>query len=675
MTHLYLGNLALSPTLLEGSDYKINTDDLSKWRANWLDGSFTDNIWKLKNCKIQLNYNAQFVNGDNLTTPKYASLLNTIKKIVFLKRSGHLADIQGKQTTRSQHQYQLSRELIALAQYLVNKGLYEEGRGFAGMTKSRFNDYVKLFVKGGRDAVSGHRDIIKNELQKLRDSGRLDEILDKNGVFNSKKFVSLTGVSSEIVDNLTATSKDSLKVFCLFKDHAQSVGGIKTEFNNATPLKTARPSSKVQTSVDDEDYMPSKISDSRISSLVAAVNTLSDFQIPLKESEMAFFTPFVATLKDYEHWYYTSRRTPNIPNNIALSYIDAAVEFVHSHGENLVSTLADCKEQMVSLREIKKKSKRDYLMKFIKIPVNSTTEHFNVNRYNLLATSANIQEKRDNVTVEILLEIFQTSVFILLTTFACKRFQDVIPVKHAANTIGYTGLNFIKFGLSKADPIEVLRAVGRPVPKVVADAFDNLVEINRLLLDEPTIPSLHLFQANLTIPSDLSLLQDKVMSRDILIRRLINFADFLEIPTVNVGGVESRWYLNRIHMLRRFFACAYYHTQDKEHLPALTWLMGHADTQQTMHYVTQNLSNSEMTSTEAASVVATVMSDLDEENDVIKELSNIFGKHTKGVTIARNERILERRINELIKKGYRIVREISGDLVLLKTYEEPQDAA
>ncbi|TOO19812.1 hypothetical protein CGH40_24460, partial [Vibrio parahaemolyticus] len=137
-------------------------------------------------------------------------------------------------------------------------------------------------------------------------------------------------------------------------------------------------------------------------------------------------------------------------------------------------------------------------------------------------------------------------------------------------------------GLSKADPLEVLRTIGRPVPRVVADAFDNLVRINNLLLKEPDVPSNSLFQKELIIGGKLERFDNAEISRDVLIRRLIQYADFMEIPTVKVGGTESRWYLNRMHMLRRFFACAYYHTLDKKHLPALTWLMGHANTKQTM---------------------------------------------------------------------------------------------
>ncbi|CAK2473769.1 hypothetical protein VCRA2116O29_340058 [Vibrio crassostreae] len=40
---LFIGNLALAPAL-ETEEFNIDLDDLSKWRANWLDSEFSDNI-------------------------------------------------------------------------------------------------------------------------------------------------------------------------------------------------------------------------------------------------------------------------------------------------------------------------------------------------------------------------------------------------------------------------------------------------------------------------------------------------------------------------------------------------------------------------------------------------------------------------------------------------------
>lgn len=671
--HLYIGNLALAPTLSKNG-YHIDIEDLSNWRANWLNSDFNAHIWHLTNYKPPINFNARFVNGELLTAPKYSTLLNTIKKIVFLKRSGHLADIGGKQATRSQVQYSLARDLIAVAQYLVNNDLHTEGLGFASMTKTVFYGFIKLFVQSGRDGVSGHFDIVRNELEKLKSARNLGSINDSKGLFSPSKFSDATGVDSEIVSYLSATSKDRLREYCQFKEHAKSVGGVKPEYNNATPLKESQQES-ANSGIGADDEVTRKVSDSRVAALVSAVNALSDFQIPLKTAELASFQPFKVALKDYEKWYYESRRTANIPTESALAYIDLAVEFVHKHGNNLVETLNDCKKQIDNEVASRAKPRKDHVMKCISVPQNSTTLHFNVHRFNALKTGSSAAEKRDEVTVEILLEVFQASVFILLTTFACKRFNDVMPVIHGANTIGFTGLNFIKFGLSKSDPSEILSTVGRPVPEVVADAFDNLVEINNILLGQSNEPSTHLFQAELSFPSSLSSTQDKLISREILIRRLVNFADFVEIPTVNVGGVESRWYLNRMHMLRRFFACAYYHTNDKQGIPALTWLMGHADTMQTMHYVTQNLSNAEMTSSDAANVIANKLNDSDEEKDFVQMLSDLFGESTQEVTIARNPARLEKRVNELIAKGYRVVRKVSGELVLLNSLPNQKDVS
>ncbi len=653
MNQLFIG----SPHLLKylrTDDYTIDIENLSKWSAHWLDSDFPDDIWKFKNLKTPLKFNAMFQNGDRLTDRKYLSLLNTIKKIIFLKRSGHLANLKGNLTSRSNTQYRLGRNLISFAQYLVNKNLYIEDKGFSGLTENAFHELVMAYIKGGRDAVSGHLYIVENKLIELQENGCLSQALDKKGYFNLKNFVSITGIDEEIASKLTSISKDSLKTYCLFKEHAKSVLGNKTEFNNATPLKETR----------QQRSKKKKVSDTAISDLISTVNTLSSFKIALKDAELKNFSAFHASAKDYEEYYYESRRTPDIPTDIALSYIDSAIEFVHKHGANLVTTLDDCVQQINYEKSKRHKPRKDHVSPHIKIIKNSTTEHFMVTRYNAISTSSDIRDKRETVSLEILIEVFQSAVFILLATFACKRFQDVMPVKQAANTIGYTGINNIKFGLSKADPIEILTAVGRPVPQVIADAFDNLLKINNLLLKTPDIQSNHLFQNQLQFNSNLDPVNEAQITREVLIRRLIVFADFLQIPTVKVGNIESRWYLNRVHMLRRFFACAYYHTNNKKNLPALTWLMGHASTEQTMRYVTKNLTNAEMVSSEAASVISGAIATGDSE-DLVQKLSELFGERSMKISTAQDERRLERRIKELIQKGYRFVRTISGEFTLL----------
>ncbi|EOX4444396.1 hypothetical protein ACKGLS_004216 [Vibrio alginolyticus] len=674
MEQLFIGNRALAPTL-ETKEFNIDLKDLSKWRANWLDNDFTDNIWKFKHYKRSLDFHAQFINGEFLTDRRYISLLNAIKKVIFLKRSGHLAKIKGNATTRSQSQYDLARVLISFAQYLVNHNHFEADKGFGALSESVFDDIVKLYIKGGRDAVSGHLVMVDDAIRSLINNGTLDSVLDSNGVFNTTAFSSVTGLSPYITNNLSDISKDTLKRHVTFKEHVRSVCGYKTEFNNATPLKTTRQENSLGKR--DDSLSTSKISDTALGTLVTALNTLSDCQVALKTSELAYFKAFTATSKNYANSYYESRRTPNIPTDIALTYIDSAVGFVHEHGDNIVSTLKECRKQIDYEVEMRKKPRKDHVMKNIRVPRNRTTIKYDVNRYNIIPTNSRIQEKRNTVSLEILIEIYQAAVFILLATFACKRFQDVIPVKQAANTIGYTGINNIKFGLSKADPLEVLRAIGRPVPRVVADAFDNLVRINNLLLKEPDVPSNSLFQKELIIGGKLERFDNAEISRDVLIRRLIQYADFMEIPTVKVGGTESRWYLNRMHMLRRFFACAYYRTLDKKHLPALTWLMGHANTKQTMRYVTQDLTNSEMTTSDGANVIAATISDLDDNEDIVEKLSKLFGDHTMKIGLARNKRLLERRIQELIDRGYKFVKKTSGELTILSSNseEEVSDAA
>ncbi|WP_194591988.1 hypothetical protein, partial [Vibrio anguillarum] len=99
-----------------------------------------------------------------------------------------------------------------------------------------------------------------------------------------------------------------------------------------------------------------------------------------------------------------------------------------------------------------------------------------------------------------------------------------------------------------------------------------------------------------------------------------------QVPTEMQNGVESRFYLSRTHVLRRFAARAFYALTDISDFPALSWLMGHRSTEETWRYLLEDVSNEELSAEEAQAVLDAIYKrgvDTSQVEDVIKTDLNI----------------------------------------------------
>jgi hypothetical protein len=342
-----------------------------------------------------------------------------------------------------------------------------------------------------------------------------------------------------------------------------------------------------------------------------------------------------------------------------MEYLDNAIAWVVHIGPELVEVKKDCDAQIKTLME-GTKARKDYFSPQVVLNISESLKNklraqgFEIKRYNQHSTKKNNAYIRENMTIENATECLIAAAFIVINTFACKRISEVLGLTRNCSRPALDGGWEIVFGLLKASPTESLSLVGRPIPDVTKMAIDLLNDIcpdDTIFKDnQPDLAPLFLsdYFVNRKPTQSVQRLESS------LYRCMEIFADVIEITPDKNG---RRWYL-RSHELRRFFAITYFWHDKFEGLPALSWFMGHSDTEQTMRYVLEVIVGDEMPEEEAryaASVMQTEDANLsiDGIDKLESEAKNHFGVDTIKLI---DEKRLEAYLTLRFEEGYRIVK-------------------
>lgn len=127
--------------------------------------------------------------------------------------------------------------------------------------------------------------------------------------------------------------------------------------------------------------------------------------------------------------------------------------------------------------------------------------------------------------------------------------------------------------------------------------------------------------------------------------------DYFESQTVNIHGVEKRYYL-RQHQLRRFIALAFYHSSGGN-IEALRHLLGHSDVEHVYTYITESTPGAVLDSAKAEVIVDCMFAGEDsiEGLDFLKQ--KIIAKYSASDFVARSLKEIEKSYEPLVKKGLR----------------------
>jgi len=322
-------------------------------------------------------------------------------------------------------------------------------------------------------------------------------------------------------------------------------------------------------------------------------------------------------------------RTPNIPTDLTLNYLNESIKLVTVYGKHIMETKQHCDMEMMRLHEKYPKLRRCAILEpprvnQLTIPKNKFTKDYNVTRYNELPSNASSDEKRENVTVLFAYKMLRAATYILIHTFCIKGISEVLGLKESSLEHGLWGGYDIFFGIRKAAPTDnSLLLTGRPIPNIVSEGYSYLIDANEHFFEEDE--DIFLFLKNATIKGDGTVPNNEKMSSPAMINNLMDFADFIKLPTMIVNGVESRYYLSRTHVLRRFGAKAYYSLSDLSDFPALSWMMGDRNTQETWEYLLEEVTNDELSEEEASAIVDALYKPDINTSNIEDDINTAFG--------------------------------------------------
>ncbi|EEZ40269.1 protein containing phage integrase family domain protein [Photobacterium damselae subsp. damselae CIP 102761] len=372
------------------------------------------------------------------------------------------------------------------------------------------------------------------------------------------------------------------------------------------------------------------VSNNTFDSLTKAPNLLKRYSHYLPEL-CHYCNPTVTVTESFANTYIRPKeRTPNIPTQTALYYLNEAIRIVTVYGEDIVETKKICEYQLNRIHAENPKYRRDYIFESrcphkIIIPENKFTRDFKVTRYNDLPTGSTPKELRTNVTVLFGYKMLLAATYILAHTFCIKRVSEILELKESSLEHSLWGGYELSFGIRKAAPTDnSILVTGRPIPHVLFEGISCLTEANYHYYAEHEDP--FIFPSKCTSTGKGEYPKNQKMSRVAIVGALQSFADFIQVPTEIINGVESRFYLTRTHVLRRFAARAFYALSDLSDFPALSWLMGHRDTEETWHYLLEEVGNEHLSEEEAQCVLdAIYKSNVDtcQVEDTIKSKLNI----------------------------------------------------
>ncbi len=367
-------------------------------------------------------------------------------------------------------------------------------------------------------------------------------------------------------------------------------------------------------------------------------------------------------------------RTPTIPINIALHYLDSAIFWILELGPELVKLKEQCdKDLLYIMRNVTKK--KDEAAKKVKIDISAplkeklAEQKLQIVRYNRYASGTNHRKIKEGLTLENAIDCLIAAAFILVSTFSCKRISEVLALSEEAIRPSLDGGWELVFGLKKSSPTENLRKVGRPIPTLVKNACILLLDLYPPGIDLPEEPSLRpIFVNNFTENGKSRV--PRFMGTTTLYSYLELFSDVIEIPLDDNG---ARWYL-RSHELRRFFAISYFWHDRFAGLAALSWFMGHSSIDETMRYVVDEIAGAELPEEEARFTAAILQESTSTlKIDGLEALEEEAKEHfdVSDLKIIKSE-ILETYLERRYREGYRIVKHghETAKVVYLEEYRD-----
>lgn len=277
-------------------------------------------------------------------------------------------------------------------------------------------------------------------------------------------------------------------------------------------------------------------------------------------------------------------RIKTLPHEVTFTAVRHAIEFFLGYGKHLLTAyrgLASLAHERSTT--IMKLSASDFQAKLpvelIQFGVKVWDMNFRGNRNK--PRELYYARLRANEGLIHLIDILYASIFIILGTLTARRVREILELRVDDSLIKMSHGYYMSFDLRKRNLGNLRETVIRPIPNIVADCIETLQQLQYDLrpLGKSYYTS-YLFSKPINQRTGLA----EPHEGD-LFKLLDKFSDYFELPLDD----EGRRYYIRPHQLRRFFAMTFFWSKSYGGLDTLRWYLGHTNIQHVYHYITETI--------------------------------------------------------------------------------------
>jgi len=531
-------------------------------------------------------------NGDRLTDPQYADLLEDCRRLIYAVRSGPYAT-----TDRSFGQYQLANNLFILINWMVIHHFDTPITylRFSSLTPGDFDHYCENVVFGP-PALEQWGQRIDTVLLGLVPT-ELERHSDKRGRI-SRKWL---GHQCHIALNRTQINQF---VTPLLEQYDRMVAHPGSQRRKRRAHASNRERNLRDATLDPR-------SSSRVEDLLQIWFHLYR-QAPIVGNLVRFdaFDDIAPTRLALDLLARAKGRTPSIPTDIALYYFNAAIAWVVDYGPSLVKYTHALDATYNDVKKDDATSAFDYYAPkaFERVPIPRSLTPINISRYHAHPNVTPKDEVYKAPSVQDAQQYLISACFIIIAALTARRHDELLDLTVDCIKEEFDGLD-IEFGLLKGSARDILERVTRPIPTLVKLAVDLLIALNanlRAESDDPVIKRL------LFIRSDSNNDPATAVTKAVIYKYLDYFADMIDVPLITPtqpNELPYRWYI-RPHECRRFLALSYFWgSTTGPSLSALSWFLCHLGHEQTIRYLQEIRKGEELSADAARATVDSLRSE------------------------------------------------------------------
>ncbi|EJI6687512.1 hypothetical protein NFT52_001125 [Vibrio parahaemolyticus] len=635
-----------------------------EYKASWLLNDFESPIWyttkRGKGSIIDgkgvetdnITWNVTLPNGNNLCDDRYRILLDNIKKTSFLFRNGI---ITGK-VIGNRRWHDVTGSLLVLAKFLV---LYEDRYlphkyGFNLLDQQGLNQFSINYSKGGitfalelpqralllfyQSAFNSEcplevystipnidEELCKSIYLKLRETNLMRPL--KSGEFKGALVFDLQRISSILNCDKESMSSERMRAFLrqfeieLKESELLVKYNIKSDYHgHRTPLLT--------------DALNNPSNENSLVAITGHFEVLLFAHRHLPETSpnpcyLSINTARKAAMK------YTKidGRTPLLPIDIGLSYMNGAMKLVYKYGENLIDLYLEFLDKSHKPSKIKDINIEASIMRKNRLLFNRLSR---LEKYRDLCIELNLsyphtstsKTKNKNTSEEYDLfsclgDVMAASA-ILIAIMKPSRDDEIINLKRDCLYHELGGGYYLKLYLGKSNVGEAYEEVIKPIPYITAKSIELLQKLgNGIDIIMSTDTSDTLFYAPLSGLTNVGR-----VSKGVLNTKLDNFGDKLKI---RLDEHKRRWYV-RVHEMRKFFLILLFWHGRFNVLDAARDIAGHVDAEHIYRYVEANFPRTDLCAFEADFAIHCLSSqdrydDFTHVDDSFEALRELVCKH------------------------------------------------